>query len=114
MISNREFAKETINFVSTLKRRPVNFLSLSMSEQSEYADPITKKYATNEKFIIEQLNNINMSDLYKNASRLNETSIANIAYLAIHSDYKEDCEKLYHIILREYTDYNNKNVCILQ
>lgn len=81
--SEYELAKASFLHIATMAKLPKNFidfLKMSIEEHSTYADPITIKYAKVDCFGEKHGKNVDMETI-------NETSIANVAYMALHSDY---------------------------
>jgi hypothetical protein len=86
---------------------PPNFKDLSMEQQATYADPIVKKYASRLEFALKGLVGFPIPSeelpLAKKCQSLkghiNRTSIANLAYMAIHSELAGACKKIYDIII---------------
>src|SRR5437870_2482346 len=59
-------------------------VNLSCVEQSKYADPVTIKYASDDKWLTEQSNALSNYDL----SQVDQTGIAGLAYLTLYASPK--------------------------
>ena len=94
-IASMEHRKIIAQFPKEFK----DFVFLSKEEHSKFADPITIKYAKINCFAEKQ--DINIVDI----SSINETSIANIAYMALHSNYIEEFSKEYDYMMIRVKDY---------
>ncbi len=92
-----EFQKSSIQHFHDIQNRPNNLVNLPIDEQAKWADPITKKYATNIKFVMQCLQEC--EDI---SSNLNMTSVCNVAYLAIHSEYTSRFKQMHKNVLAEY------------
>ncbi len=114
--SQEEFEKYKIQHNKDILNRPSNLSDLSIEEQAKWADPITKKYVLDEKFIELMTSQLENGHLYGLAYYFNLTSVSNAAYLALHSNYKEKFLKIHSDVLEEYRadeDGSSSGICII-
>lgn len=104
--SQEEFEKYKIQHNKDILNRPSNLSDLSIEEQAKWADPITKKYATDHEFSLRNLYGFPIISDEKNyergCSELNRTSIANLAYMVLHSPMKTGYQSIYDESLKMF------------
>jgi hypothetical protein len=109
-ISEWEMFTSSMEHMDTIKRMPPIFKDLSMVDQATYADPITKKYALVREFALRGLigfpvpnENLPLPRMCKPLkTEINRTSIANLAYMAIHSEFKDGYKKIYDMLVPKW------------
>lgn len=97
IISEAEVESSILEQIITLKKlKSVNFRDLSMEEQSKFADLVTRNHAHDQVFInTQKASEASWELLEKNICRIPETSTANLAYLALHSDFQGEFTEQY-------------------
>ncbi len=100
-----EFQKASIQHFHDIQNRPENIMDLPIDEQAKWADPITKKYATNIKYVTHRLNE--PSQLY-----LDVSDVCGAAYMALNSEYTSRFKQIHKNLLREYK-YQQQPWCII-
>lgn len=108
--TNEEFAEASLKYVETMKKLPAfdDYIKLSIKEHSEFADPITVKYCRSDCFV---RNNIKTGKEYVfEDEHIMQTSIGNIAYMALYSNYKTDYKRMYKSIITAVHEVINRDL----
>lgn len=104
--TEEEFHFASLEHAKIIPFIPQNISMLTIEEQAQFADPITKKYATNSTFSLRNLlgHKIIYNEKYyeQACSEINRTSIANLAYMTLHSPMKTGYQKIYDISLKMF------------
>ncbi len=105
-VSQKEFEIASLDHSKFIPNIPQNIAFLTLEEQAKWADPITKKYATDHEFSLRNLYGFPIISDEKNyergCSELNRTSIANLAYMVLHSPMKTGYQSIYDESLKMF------------